>query len=155
MDAKATSAMPAALPASVRFLGESRDYWRILSRDAVLLIVTLGLYRFWVANDIRRYLWSNTEIAGDELEYTGDPFELLVGFLVLVVDSRARCSPRCRSRFWPRARWGRGPLQLRGSGLAGADRRAHALSGAALSPEPYALSRRALPADGFRLDFMR
>jgi uncharacterized membrane protein YjgN (DUF898 family) len=68
-----------------RFLGERRQYWRILARDAALLIVTLGLYRFWVAHDVRTYLWSHTEIAGDELEYTGDPVELLVGFLVLVV----------------------------------------------------------------------
>lgn len=73
------------MAAGARFIGDSRQYWRILARDAGLLIVTLGLYRFWVANDIRTYLWSHTEIAGDELEYTGDPFELLVGFLVLVV----------------------------------------------------------------------
>src|SRR5882724_11752373 len=85
MSATATASAPAAAPARARFLGESREYWRILTRDGVLLILTLGLYRFWVANDIRRYLWSSTEIGGDELEYTGDPFELLVGFLVLVV----------------------------------------------------------------------
>jgi uncharacterized membrane protein YjgN (DUF898 family) len=85
MDAQIPSSAPTAPPAHGRFLGESRDYWRILSRDAASMIVTLGLYRFWVASDIRRYLWSNTEIAGDELEYTGDPLELLVGFLLLVV----------------------------------------------------------------------
>lgn len=79
------ASVPAVSPAHGRFLGTSRDYWRLLSRDGVQLIATLGLYRFWVASDIRRFLWSNTEIAGDELEYTGDPFELLVGFLVLVV----------------------------------------------------------------------
>lgn len=82
METQAPTTAPAA---HGRFLGESRDYWRLLSRDAVQLIATLGLYRFWVATDIRRFLWSNTEIAGDELEYTGDPFELLVGFLLLVV----------------------------------------------------------------------
>ncbi len=78
---------PAPTPAAGhgRFLGESREYFRLLSRDALSLIVTLGLYRFWVANDVRRYLWSNTEIAGDELEYTGDPRELFVGFLVVIV----------------------------------------------------------------------
>jgi uncharacterized membrane protein YjgN (DUF898 family) len=87
----ALSTTPTAADAPVvpqargRFLGESRAYFRLLSRDAVQLVATLGLYRFWVASDIRRYLWSNTEIAGDELEYTGDPFELLVGFLLLVV----------------------------------------------------------------------
>jgi uncharacterized membrane protein YjgN (DUF898 family) len=81
----AAASAPASSPAQGRFLGESRDYRRILSRDAVWLIATLGLYRFWVASDIRRFLWSNSEIAGDELEYTGDPLELFVGFLVLVV----------------------------------------------------------------------
>lgn len=76
---------PQGLSGKGRFLGKRRQYWRILARDAALLIATLGLYRFWVANDVRTYLWSHTEIAGDELEYTGDPVELLVGFLVLVV----------------------------------------------------------------------
>jgi uncharacterized membrane protein YjgN (DUF898 family) len=85
MGAQAFASVPTASSGHGRFLGESHDYWRLLSRDAVPLIATLGLYRFWVANDIRRFLWSNTEIAGDELEYTGDPLELLVGFLVLVV----------------------------------------------------------------------
>ena len=85
MDAQAIASARGASSARGCFLGASRDYWRLLSRDAVPLIATLGIYRFWVANDIRRFLWSNTEIAGDELEYTGDPLELLVGFLVLVV----------------------------------------------------------------------
>jgi uncharacterized membrane protein YjgN (DUF898 family) len=84
MDAQAASTVPSALPASARFIGDRREYSRILARDAGLLIVTLGLYRFWVANDVRTYMWCHTEVAGDELEYTGDPVELLVGFLVLV-----------------------------------------------------------------------
>src|ERR1019366_416598 len=46
--------------------------------------VTLGIYRFWLATDVRRYLWANTEIAGETLEYTGTPLELLIGFLVAV-----------------------------------------------------------------------
>jgi len=29
------------------------------------------IYRFWLATDVRRFLWSNTEIAGDTLEYNG------------------------------------------------------------------------------------
>jgi uncharacterized membrane protein YjgN (DUF898 family) len=67
------------------FYGNKREYWRILARDALLLVATLGLYRFWVSTDVRRYLWSRTELAGEQLDYTGDPLELLVGFLVLLV----------------------------------------------------------------------
>src|SRR5512144_3122422 len=68
----------------VRFLGQRRSYWRLLIRGAVLLAVTLGIYRFWLATDVRRFLWSNTEIAGDGLEYIGTARELLLGFLIAI-----------------------------------------------------------------------
>jgi len=74
----------AASGAGVRFLGNGRDFFRLLARGAALLLVTLGIYRFWLATDIRRYLWSNTEVAGETLEYTGTPFELLIGFLIAI-----------------------------------------------------------------------
>jgi uncharacterized membrane protein YjgN (DUF898 family) len=48
----------------------------------MLLAVTLGIYRFWLVTDVRRFLWSNTEIAGESLEYNGTATELLVGFLI-------------------------------------------------------------------------
>jgi uncharacterized membrane protein YjgN (DUF898 family) len=73
-----------AASGGVRFLGSARAYWRLLVRGAGLLMVTLGIYRFWLATDVRRYLWANTEIAGETLEYTGTPLELLIGFLVAV-----------------------------------------------------------------------
>ena len=68
----------------VRFLGQRRFYWRLLIRGGVLLMITLGIYRFWLATDVRRFLWSNTEIAGETLEYTGTPLELLLGFLIAI-----------------------------------------------------------------------
>jgi uncharacterized membrane protein YjgN (DUF898 family) len=33
---------------------------------------------------VRRFLWSNTEVAGEALEYTGTALELLLGFLVAI-----------------------------------------------------------------------
>ena len=68
----------------VQFLGYRRSYWRLLIRGAVLLMLTLGIYRFWLVTDVRRFLWSNTEIAGEPLEYTGTPLELLLGFLIAI-----------------------------------------------------------------------
>ncbi|MBV8836408.1 MAG: DUF898 family protein, partial [Alphaproteobacteria bacterium] len=50
-----------------------------------LLLVTLGIYRFWLVTDIRRHLWNNTEIAGDLIEYIGTGRELLLGFLIAIV----------------------------------------------------------------------
>jgi uncharacterized membrane protein YjgN (DUF898 family) len=73
-----------ATSGGVRFLGQRRSYWRLLIRGAALLMVTLGIYRFWLVTDIRRLLWSNTEIAGEHIEYTGTALELLLGFLVAI-----------------------------------------------------------------------
>jgi uncharacterized membrane protein YjgN (DUF898 family) len=72
-------------PAGVaRFAGHGEVFWRLLARGAVLLMFTLGIYRFWLTTDIRRYLWSNTEIADESFEYTGTARELLLGFLIAV-----------------------------------------------------------------------
>lgn len=70
---------------AVRFIGRDVVYWQILVRGAVLLMVTLGIYRFWLATDARRFLWANTEIGGESLEYSGTAIELLLGFLIAVV----------------------------------------------------------------------
>ncbi|HZP76457.1 MAG TPA: DUF898 family protein [Pseudolabrys sp.] len=78
--------MPQPSPdtAGVRFLGERNDFFRLLARGSLFLMVTLGIYRFWLNTDVRRFLWSNTEVAGESLEYTGTPFELLIGFLIAI-----------------------------------------------------------------------
>lgn len=68
----------------IRFFGLERDYWKLLIRGSVLLAVTLGIYRFWLTTDMRRFLWSNTEVLGEPLEYTGTGRELLIGFLIAV-----------------------------------------------------------------------
>ena len=68
----------------VKFLGREGAYWRLRIKGAVLVIATLGIYRFWLATDVRRFLWSNTEIAGETLEYNGLATELLVGFLYAI-----------------------------------------------------------------------
>jgi len=83
--AVSTPSIPAAAPAAApvaRFIGDRRAYWRLQLRGAVLLAATLGIYRFWFATDVRRFLWSNTEVAGESLEYTGTAYELLIGFLI-------------------------------------------------------------------------
>jgi uncharacterized membrane protein YjgN (DUF898 family) len=83
-EAAAKAPVPAVSAPSrpVRFVGDSKAFWRLLLRGALLLAVTLGIYRFWLVTDVRRFLWSNTEIAGESLEYNGTATELLVGFLI-------------------------------------------------------------------------
>lgn len=87
LEAGGLAAVPAAIGAragQVRFLGRDGPYWRLLTRGAVLLLITLGIYRFWLFTDIRRFLWANTEIGGNSLEYSGTALEILRGFLVAV-----------------------------------------------------------------------
>ena len=65
----------------VRFRGRRRTYAWLLARGAALLMVSLGLYRFWLMTDVRRFLWASTEIDGETLEYAGTPLELLLKFM--------------------------------------------------------------------------
>jgi uncharacterized membrane protein YjgN (DUF898 family) len=78
------AAGPPPLPGLVRFSGPEPAYWQLRIKGAALLLVTLGIYRFWLLTDVRRFLWSNTEIAGETLEYDGLATELLLGFLFAI-----------------------------------------------------------------------
>jgi uncharacterized membrane protein YjgN (DUF898 family) len=68
-------------PLPVSFSGDRGEFFRLIVRGAGLELITVGFYRFWLATDIRRHLWSNTHIDGDAAEYTGRGKELLIGFL--------------------------------------------------------------------------
>lgn len=73
---------PAPPPMPVALSGSRKEFFRLVARGAGLELVTVGFYRFWLTTDIRRHLWSNTQIDGDAPEYTGRGKELLIGFLV-------------------------------------------------------------------------
>jgi uncharacterized membrane protein YjgN (DUF898 family) len=75
---------PAPVPASsvkVDFSGTRGDFFRMVRNGSALELITFGFYRFWLATDIRRHLWSHTSVDGDAPEYTGRGRELLIGFL--------------------------------------------------------------------------
>jgi uncharacterized membrane protein YjgN (DUF898 family) len=81
MSVSAISEVSAAL-APVAFTGRNGAFRRLVTRGALLELITFGFYRFWLTTDIRRHLWSRTEIDGDALEYIGRGKELLFGFLI-------------------------------------------------------------------------
>src|ERR1700730_12932568 len=68
-------------PVAVSFSGERSEFRRLVMRGALLELVTVGFYRFWLATDIRRHFWSYTSVDSDAVEYTGRGRELLIGFL--------------------------------------------------------------------------
>lgn len=73
------SAMPQVSP--VGFAGRP-GFIRLLLKNALLSVVTLGFYRFWARTAVRRALWNNIVIGGEPLEYTGRGIELFIGFLI-------------------------------------------------------------------------
>ena len=67
--------------ASVEFTGTRTELFVLLFRGYLLLLPTLGIYRFWLTTWKRRFYWHHTVIDGDPLEYTGKALQLLIGFL--------------------------------------------------------------------------
>ena len=65
----------------VDFADARPAFRRMVLRGAMLELVTAGFYRFWLATDMRRHLWSHTSVDGDAPEYIGTAKELLIGFL--------------------------------------------------------------------------
>jgi uncharacterized membrane protein YjgN (DUF898 family) len=89
VDTAAPSAPPdvslrPATAVRLRFVGNRGDYWRLMIRGGVLQAITLGIYRFWLFTDMRRFLWASTAVEGETLEYTGTAVELLIGFLLAI-----------------------------------------------------------------------
>lgn len=79
-----TTAPPADAGGSARmfFSGALGTYLGMLVKGSLLLIPTLGFYRFWLTTRVRRHLWANTRIGTEAFEYAGTARELLIGFLI-------------------------------------------------------------------------
>jgi len=75
---------PPPVPGLMSFSGDRGEFRGLVTRGAGLELITFGFYRFWLATDIRRHLWSNTLIDGNAAEYTGWAKELLFGFLFAI-----------------------------------------------------------------------
>jgi uncharacterized membrane protein YjgN (DUF898 family) len=70
----------AARVGRVEFTGARQELLGIMLRGYLLMVPTLGLYRFWQATWKRRFYWQNTVIDGEPIEYTGLATQLLIGF---------------------------------------------------------------------------
>ena len=85
-------------PTRMTFSGTEPDLFHVLLRGSALQIPTFGFYRFWLITDVRRHLWTHTQVGEDTFEYTGRGKELLFGFLIalgitLVIWLYSRRSP--------------------------------------------------------------
>jgi uncharacterized membrane protein YjgN (DUF898 family) len=69
---------------AITFTGNWREYLPIAATNVLLIVVTLGIYRFWASARERRYLWSRTHLIDDTLEWTGTGKEMFFGFLLVI-----------------------------------------------------------------------
>jgi len=64
--------------------GSGGELFGIMLVNLLLTVVTLGIYRFWAKTRVRSYLWSQTSIDDERLQYTGTGKELFVAYLKVV-----------------------------------------------------------------------
>src|SRR5918999_1823929 len=65
----------------LRYHGEGWALFGLLIVNALLTIVTLGIYSFWAKNKVREFHYSHTELDGDRFAYHGTGGELFAGAL--------------------------------------------------------------------------
>ena len=77
-----TVANQAAAPASRRlvFHGSGPGLFGIQAVNALLTLLTLGVFYFWAKTRVRRYVLGETEFEEDRFAYHGSGRELLIGF---------------------------------------------------------------------------
>ena len=83
--ASGAGAGPVDGPIRVEFVIEGPSLFWLSLRMALLTVLTLGFYRFWMSTNLRRYYWNAVQVMGDPFEYTGKGLEKLLGFLLALV----------------------------------------------------------------------
>ena len=76
----ATSAEAAPAMRRLTFHGSALGLFGIQAVNALLTLLTLGVFFFWAKTRVRRYVMGTTELEGDRFAYHGTGRELLVGF---------------------------------------------------------------------------
>jgi len=63
------------------FLGEGFELFFTLLGNAILTVLTLGIYAAWGRVKVYQFFYSNTEFAGHRFRFTGTGKEIFIGFL--------------------------------------------------------------------------
>ncbi|WP_434289314.1 DUF898 family protein [Celeribacter sp. SCSIO 80788] len=70
---------------STEFEGRVGPVLRLSLWTAILTVLTLGFYRFWMKTRLRRHFWAAVRPDGTPLEYVGKGIEKFTGFLIALV----------------------------------------------------------------------
>lgn len=85
--AEAAASIPSETDAIhlLRFHGSGGELFGIFVVNVLLTLLTLGIYSFWAKVKTRRYVWGQTEFAGDRFGFHGTGRELLIGWIKALV----------------------------------------------------------------------
>jgi len=78
-----TSAAARERRLEIRFTGSGSEYFRIWIVNLLLTIVTLTLYHPWAKVRRLRYFYGNTLVDGQPLDFHGNPWIMLRGYLLV------------------------------------------------------------------------
>ena len=67
----------------IEFTGSGSEYFRIWIVNLLLTLLTLGLYHPWAKVRTLRYFYGNTHVGAHPLDFHGDPWRMLRGFLLV------------------------------------------------------------------------
>jgi uncharacterized membrane protein YjgN (DUF898 family) len=76
-----SSTPPSAVKLQAAFHGDGAELFGIFLKNVLLTLVTLGVYYFWAKVEIRRYLYSQAEFAGERFAYHATGKELFFSWL--------------------------------------------------------------------------
>src|SRR5579862_7371292 len=74
---------PRGTPIRVSWDGNPWHLTGLCFLNALLIIITVGIYWFWARSEYRRFMWKMVRVEDEPLEYTGTGRELLIGYLRL------------------------------------------------------------------------
>jgi uncharacterized membrane protein YjgN (DUF898 family) len=76
------TAPPATTTGRFKYHGEGGELLGLILVNALLTILTLGIYSFWAKTKVREFHYSHTELDGDRFAYHGTGVELFKGGLL-------------------------------------------------------------------------
>lgn len=65
------------------FHGQGGPFFFLLLKNVLLTMITVGIYAPWAKAERRKFLWSNVEIHGQRLVFTGTGYEIFIAYLKL------------------------------------------------------------------------
>ncbi len=81
----AAAGKPTVIHTPFTWTGSPWSLTGVCMLNAVLGLLTIGIYSFWGRTEVRRRMWSSVRLLGEPLAYAGTGRELLKGFMAVLL----------------------------------------------------------------------